>query len=120
MFFHTIVYSLQHKRENADTLLMELQNQLNETKLEMTSVKERLAVEFSVDLDAILREETISEIFYYLDSKNVKRSNLTMKMINTLDDAPSDINQSLNDKIFVFCNFFIFEPSVDDKFVVSS
>jgi chromosome segregation protein len=48
---------LQHKRENADTLLMELQNQLNETKLEMTSVKERLAVEFSVDLDAILREE---------------------------------------------------------------
>lgn len=49
---------LQHKRENADTLLMELQNQLNETKLEMTSVKERLAVEFSVDLDAILREES--------------------------------------------------------------
>ncbi len=48
---------LQHKRENSDTVLMELQNQLNETKLEMTSVKERLSVEFSVDLDAILREE---------------------------------------------------------------
>lgn len=52
---------LQHKRENSDTLLMELQNQLNETKLEMTSVKERLSVEFSVDLDAILREEVEEE-----------------------------------------------------------
>ena len=52
---------LQHKRENADAILMQLQNHLNETKLEMTSVKERLSVEFSVDLDVILREEIEEE-----------------------------------------------------------
>lgn len=45
---------LQHKRENADMLLMELQNKLSETKLELNSVKERLSVEFSIDLDEIL------------------------------------------------------------------
>jgi len=48
---------LQHKRENADMLLMEIQNKLAETKLEMSSVKERLSVEFSVDLDEILAQE---------------------------------------------------------------
>ena len=33
---------LQHKRENADTILMELQNQLNETKLEINFSKRAL------------------------------------------------------------------------------
>jgi len=48
---------LQHKRENADMLLMELQNKLSDTKLEMSSVKERLSVEFNVVLDELLAEE---------------------------------------------------------------
>ncbi|GHE70430.1 chromosome segregation protein SMC [Roseivirga thermotolerans] len=48
---------LRHKRELADTLIMEQQNKLNETKLELSAVKERLSVEFKVDLDAVLREE---------------------------------------------------------------
>jgi len=52
---------LQHKRENADMLLMELQNKLNETKLELNSVKERLSVEFNIDLDEILNSETAIE-----------------------------------------------------------
>ncbi|MEL7002475.1 MAG: chromosome segregation protein SMC [Bacteroidota bacterium] len=48
---------IQRKRENVDTLLMELQNKLNETKLELTSVKERLSVEFDVDLDTLMEEK---------------------------------------------------------------
>ncbi|WP_420385960.1 chromosome segregation protein SMC [Roseivirga sp.] len=48
---------LRHKRELSDTLIMEQQNKLNETKLELSSVKERLSVEFKVDLDAILKED---------------------------------------------------------------
>ncbi len=48
---------LRHKRESADALLMEQQNKLNETKLELSAVKERLSVEFKVDLDAILKED---------------------------------------------------------------
>lgn len=45
---------IQRKREENDTKLMEHQNQLNETKLTMSSVKERLSVEFSVDMDQLL------------------------------------------------------------------
>lgn len=48
---------LQRKKETSDTFIMEMQNKLNETKLELNSVKERLSVEFNVDLDAILRKE---------------------------------------------------------------
>jgi chromosome segregation protein len=45
---------IQHNRESIDGLLMQLQNSLNESKLELSSVKERLSVEFKVDLDEVL------------------------------------------------------------------
>ena len=45
---------LQKKREQSDVLLMELQNRLNETKLELSAVKERVSVEFAVELDKLL------------------------------------------------------------------
>lgn len=51
-------------RETIDTLLMELQNKLNELKLQLSSVKERLSVEFNIDLDSILdgeEQEPIAE-----------------------------------------------------------
>ncbi len=49
---------VQRQREHCDTLLMELQNKLNSTKLELSSVKERLSVEFDMDLDTIMQEAT--------------------------------------------------------------
>lgn len=52
---------LQHKREQVDMLLMELQNKLSDTKLEMSSVKERLSVEFNLNLDEVLQSETDQE-----------------------------------------------------------
>lgn len=52
---------LQRKREQSDVLLMELQNRLNETKLELSSVKERLSVEFNIDLDELLKQEVEDE-----------------------------------------------------------
>ena len=48
---------LQRKKENADAFIMEMQNRLNETKLELNSVKERLSVEFNINLDEIIRKE---------------------------------------------------------------
>ncbi|QOI97917.1 MAG: chromosome segregation protein SMC [Flammeovirgaceae bacterium] len=44
---------VQHTRQHIDSLLMELQNQLNENKLQLNSVKERLSVEFNVDLETL-------------------------------------------------------------------
>ncbi len=42
------------QKESSDQFLMELNNKMNETKLQLNSVKERLSVEFNADLDAIL------------------------------------------------------------------
>jgi chromosome segregation protein len=52
---------VQHQRQNIDTLLMELQNQLNESKMHLNSVKERLSVEFNIDLDSVVGEATPEE-----------------------------------------------------------
>lgn len=49
---------LQRSKEQSDLFLIELNNQLNETKLQLNSVKERLAVEFDVNLDRLLAEES--------------------------------------------------------------
>ncbi len=53
--------NIQHSRENIDTLLMQLQNELNESKLELNSVKERLSVEFNVQMDDILHQVSAEE-----------------------------------------------------------
>jgi chromosome segregation protein len=52
---------IQHTRQNIDSALMELQNSLNESKLQLNSVKERLSVEFNIDLDAVTGQTTPEE-----------------------------------------------------------
>jgi len=42
----------QHQRENIDALLFQLQQQLGDSKLELSTIKERLSVEFNINLDA--------------------------------------------------------------------
>lgn len=44
---------IQRLRESADQILMEWQNKLNETKLQLNSIKERLSVEFNLDLSQV-------------------------------------------------------------------
>jgi chromosome segregation protein len=52
---------VQHIRQNIDSILMELQNTLNESKLQLNSVKERLSVEFNIDLDSVINQSTPEE-----------------------------------------------------------
>lgn len=52
---------LQKQKEDLDFILQQLHNQLNEVKLALTSVKERLSGEFHVDLDQLVLEEEDSE-----------------------------------------------------------
>jgi chromosome segregation protein len=52
---------IQHNRQAIDTTLYELQNSLNESKLQLNSVKERLSVEFNVDLDAVIGQTDPAE-----------------------------------------------------------
>lgn len=55
---------LRHKqkaKEQTDHLLNEIKDKLNELKLQLAGMKERLHVEFKIDLDAILEEERNTE-----------------------------------------------------------
>jgi chromosome segregation protein len=66
--------AIQSKRENIDSLLMELQNKSNELKLEMSSVKERLSVEFEVNIsDLKENEETPHEASSLSDEELVEK-----------------------------------------------
>ncbi|MDQ2864513.1 MAG: chromosome segregation protein SMC, partial [Bacteroidota bacterium] len=51
----------QKAKEQTDHLLNEIKDKLNELKLHLAGMKERLSVEFKVDLDAILDEERNTE-----------------------------------------------------------
>jgi chromosome segregation protein len=52
----TRIRSLQKSKESFDLLLQELQNSINDIKLKMSGMKERLSVEFELDLDALMEE----------------------------------------------------------------
>lgn len=54
--------AVQKQRENADSVLMDLQNRLSETKLSLSSVKERLKVEFNVNIDQLLISNDDEEV----------------------------------------------------------
>jgi chromosome segregation protein len=58
------IRSLQKSKENFDQLIHELENSVNEVNLKMTGMKERLSVEFELDLDELMEENpAIDEVF---------------------------------------------------------
>lgn len=50
------IRELQKSKESIDTLIQELQQALNDVKLKLASLKERLSVEFEIDLDNLMEE----------------------------------------------------------------
>lgn len=50
------IRELQKSKESIDTLIQEFQQALNEVKLKLASLKERLSVEFEIDLDTLMEE----------------------------------------------------------------
>ena len=50
---------LRREKENADNLINELQNKLTENKLSLSSIKERLNVEFNVNLEDLIAIEGV-------------------------------------------------------------
>jgi len=77
---------IQHQRQNIDTLLMELQSQLNDSKLQLNSVKERLSVEFNVDLDSVVGEVTPEEAEIFAKADEEKLRNDVSKIREKLDN----------------------------------
>jgi chromosome segregation protein len=52
-----IVREIRRQRESADELVADLQNKFNENKLSLSAIKERLSVEFNINIDDLLNEE---------------------------------------------------------------
>ncbi|MFZ9503780.1 MAG: chromosome segregation protein SMC [Cyclobacteriaceae bacterium] len=78
------IRSLQQQRESADTLLLHLQQQLNDSKLELNTVKERLSVEFNLDLDHLLTDQTETQQTPDADEETLKQQ--VQRMRDRLDN----------------------------------
>lgn len=50
------IRELQKSKEALDSLIQEMQQSMNEVKLKLASLKERLSVEFEIDLDQLMEE----------------------------------------------------------------
>ncbi|MEQ9468103.1 MAG: chromosome segregation protein SMC [Ekhidna sp.] len=72
---------IQRKREGIDHALMEWQNKLNDAKIGLNSVKDRLSVEFNIDLEKV-KEEDIAD--YKKFSEDELRSKVE-KLRNRID-----------------------------------
>lgn len=51
------IREIQKRKEQVDNLVMELQQAANEINLKLNGLKERLSVEFEIDLDQMMKEE---------------------------------------------------------------
>jgi chromosome segregation protein len=84
--FEKDLREISHQRQNIDTLLMELQTQLGESKLQLNSVKDRLSVEFNVDLDAIAEQTSEEELATLAKADEEKMRSDVMKIREKLDN----------------------------------
>jgi chromosome segregation protein len=57
-----VSFAKQKSKEGIDHLLNEIKDKLTDLKLQLAGMKERLSVEFKVDLDAIIDEDRTGQI----------------------------------------------------------
>ena len=84
--FEKDLREVSHQRQNIDTVLMELQNQLSESRLQLNSVKERLSVEFNIDLDSVVEKSSPEEAEELLKLDEEKLRNDVTKIREKLDN----------------------------------
>ncbi len=63
------------QKEHSDSIIREIHNQINELKLRMSSLKERLNIEFNIELDEIMDQEPNPE----LDPEELKNRSEKLK-----------------------------------------
>jgi chromosome segregation protein len=83
---------LRHKqksKEQTDHLLNEIKDKLNELKLHLAGIKERLSLEFKVDLDVILDEDRTSETL--LEDLQEKSDRMKKRLENMGEINPTAI-----------------------------
>jgi chromosome segregation protein len=67
------IRDLQKSKESLDTLIQEMQQSINEVKLRLTGLKERLSVEFEIELDHLMEESPeLDEAYLELSESEIK------------------------------------------------
>ena len=79
----------QKNKENTDYLLNEIKDKLNDLKLQLAGMKERLNVEFKVDLDVILDEERNTKLS--LEDLQEKNERMKKRLENMGEINPTAI-----------------------------
>ena len=75
------VREIRRLREECDSILISLQNRITEARLGLSSIKERLSVEFNLDLDEVLANANPDDII--LTAEDLKEK--VQKIKNSLD-----------------------------------
>jgi chromosome segregation protein len=93
--------AVHSKKDNIDDLLMEFQNKANELKLEMSAVKERLSVEFNVDINALPALDDESEIAQMseeeLDEK-IKKFRNTLERLGPINPMAMEAYEEIKER----------------------
>lgn len=94
------VRELQRKKENLDLLAGEIQNKINETKLAFASTKERLSVEFNVDLEELMNEKNLvlSEKTEEELKADVQRLKNVLDTIGAINPMAMEAYQEINER----------------------
>lgn len=79
----------RREKEQAETLLNSIREKLNEMKLQVAGMKERLSVEFKVDLDEILEEERKNDMT--VDELNAEADRMKKRLDNMGEVNPTAI-----------------------------
>ncbi|TAH27764.1 MAG: chromosome segregation protein SMC [Cytophagales bacterium] len=74
---------IRKQKENADVLIQEIQNKINEHKLSLSAVKERLNIEFNINLDDLIEEDRPS-LDYTVDAEDALKSRI-QQLKNSLE-----------------------------------
>lgn len=79
----------RREKEQAETLLNSIKEQLNDMKLQVAGMKERLSVEFKVNLDDILQEERKNDLS--IEELNAETERLKKRLDNMGEINPTAI-----------------------------
>ncbi len=79
----------RREKEQAETLINSIKEKLNEMKLQVAGMKERLSVEFKVDLESILEEERKNTMT--LDELNTEAERMKKRLENMGEVNPTAI-----------------------------
>ncbi|MFN3404178.1 MAG: chromosome segregation protein SMC [Cytophagaceae bacterium] len=92
------VRDLRRQRENCDALILELQTRINESKLSLSSIKERLSVEFNVDIDEILNENDTIEGDEEVLKQKVQQLKNSMEKIGPINPMAMEAYQEIQER----------------------